>query len=351
MQYNDYTNPDFRKAFFAFVEASEHVVITAHMSPDDDSIASVLSVYTMLSMLYPEKHVRIVYTGIPSERHAIFPNFEKIEFVDDLSLHVDGADMLIILDVNRFVRVTSTPDALRALNIKRTVAIDHHGTEPEHFSLSMVVPTCTSNAELIYRSLNAESMLNKELAELFLLGILGDTGNFAYVPPEQMDVLVIAKKLIEMVGMPIDAFRSRYGGIPKRIVPLLQMLVHHMHYESIPGWPDVQVTHVDRNSMIDGNYTDEDMSAASHIYMGQYVPKIQGYGWGLVATPRADGSIRVSGRSIKGSVNVRELFERMNIGGGHDRASGALIKKEGASMDGKEGLDMVLSWMKEHKPL
>jgi nanoRNase/pAp phosphatase (c-di-AMP/oligoRNAs hydrolase) len=342
---------DFRKEFFALVEQSEHVVITAHMSPDDDSIASVLSVYTILTALYPAKQVRVVYASVRPERYSIFPNFDKIAFVDDISSHCNGADLLIVLDVNTFARITLDPDALRSLHIKNTVVIDHHKSVPDAFTLSLIEPTSTSNAELIYRALGAEEMLDKELAELFLLGILGDTGNFAYVPPEQSEVFVIAKQLIETIGMPIDMFRSRYGGIPKRMVPLLQVLVHNMHYEAVPGWPDVQLSYIDRSTMKHGSYTDEDMSAASHIYMGQYLPKIQGYGWGLVATPREDGSVRVSGRSLKGSVNVRELFERMNIGGGHDRASGAAIKSDGVFVDGKEGLDTILKWMRSNTPL
>lgn len=351
MQYSNYSDAGFRTEFFALVEKSEHVVITAHVSPDDDSIASVLSVYTILTLRYPEKKIRIVYEGVPSERHQVFAHFDKIEFVPNTGAAIVGTDLLIILDVNRLARVSMNPETILAHGIANTIVIDHHATPPDAFTLTMIVPEVTSNSELIYRSLDARQYLNKDLAEHFLLGILGDTGNFAYVPPAQSEVFIIAKELIEMVDMPIDLFRSRYGGIPLHIVPLLQTLVQNMYYVDVPGWPKVQVTYVDRAVMETGNFTDEDMSAASHIYMGQYVPKVQGCGWGLVATPREDGSARISGRSLKGSVNVRDLFERMQIGGGHDRASGAYIKKIDAPVDGKEALERVLTWMKDNQPM
>ncbi|HEY0980008.1 MAG TPA: DHH family phosphoesterase [Candidatus Paceibacterota bacterium] len=337
----------FRSAFFEHCERANTIAITAHYSPDDDSIASVLSVYTILTTKYPNKSVRVVYTGRAVERYNIFHNFDNIEFVDDVANHLEGTELLIVLDVNRLARISNRPENITALGIPAMIAIDHHSSAPDEFTLALIEPTLSSNAELVYRALGAEDMLTKELAELFLLGILGDTGNFAYVNPSQSGVFAIAKGLIEMVGMPIDAFRARYGGIPKHIVPLLQLLVQNMAYSSITGWPDAQYSFIDRATMLAGGYTDEDMSAASHIYMGQYLPRIQGQGWGLVATPREDGSARISGRSLKGSVNVRSLFERMGIGGGHDRASGAAMQ----GMDGKPAVLAILEWMKHNQPL
>lgn len=347
MHFSDYNEVAFRKEFFDLTEQSEHIVITAHYSPDDDSIASVLSVYTILATRYIDKDIRIVYTGTIPQRYSIFHNFEKIEWVEDIANHIAGTDMLIVLDVNRFARISKNPETLEALTIPQVVIIDHHGTPPGPSTLSMIVPEVSSNAELVYRSLGAEDVLTKELAGLFLLGILGDTGNFAYVPPSQAGVFSIAARLVEMVGMQIDAFRSRYGGIPKEILPLLQSLVSNTTYAHVDGWPDIQYTWIDRSVMIAGNFDDEDMSAASHIYMGQYLTRIKGQSWGIVATPRADGSARISGRSLPGSVNVRALFEGMTIGGGHDRASGGYL----AETDGKEGALAVLTWMQNNKPV
>ncbi len=332
----------FRESFFSLAQEAQHVVITAHFSPDDDSIASVLSVYTILSKKYPAKDIRIVYTGERSDRHSIFLNFEHIEWVDDVANHLEGTDLLVILDVNRLVRISKTPEVITSLKIPHMVAIDHHGTAPDPMTLTMVDPSFSSNAELIYRALDAESVLTKELAELFLLGILGDTGNFSHLSPQQTDVFLIAKVLIEKIGVSIDKFRSQYGGIPRRIIPLLQELVQHTDYVSIEGWPPMQYTYIQGR----GEYSDEDMSAASHIYMGQYLPRVEGYPWGVVVTPRSDGSIRISARSLPGGVNVRDLFEQMSIGGGHDRAAGAYMK----DVDPEKGLQTLMEWIKTHKP-
>jgi phosphoesterase RecJ-like protein len=339
----------FRRDFFALTEKAQHIVITSHYSPDDDSIGSVLAVYTILTTQYPAKDIRIIYTGAPSERHNVFAQFEKIEFVTDVGNELTGADLLIMLDANQYARFSKVPELLQ--QVPQTIAIDHHASAPDTFTLSLVVSHFSSNCELIYRALDTESMLTKTLAGYFLLGILGDTGNFAYVTPEQSDVFLVVKKLVNTVGVSIDSFRARYGGIPKHIIPLLQELVKNTTYQSMQGWPDFQYSFIERSVIQTGNYTDEDMSAASHIYMGQYLPRVLGYGWGFVLTPRSDGGVRMSGRSLATSVNVRDMHERLGIGSGHDRAAGGNFKKETVDREPKQCIVEVLSWMEHNTPL
>lgn len=341
---------DFREKFFALVASAQHIVITSHYSPDDDSIGSVLSVYTILEGKYPSKDIRIIYTGDKVDRYSVFAHFEKIEFVQDVATELSHADMLIVLDGGQYQRFSKTsPESLVAIGT--TVVIDHHASQPDQFTLSLIMPTFSSNCELVYRALDAEPLLTKPLAEHFLLGIVGDTGNFAYVSPSQSNVFAVAKKLIDTVGTSIDSFRSRYGGIPKRVIPLLQELVKNTAYTSISGWPDVQYTFIDRQVLNEGGYSDEDMSAASHIYIGQYLPRVQGYGWGFVLTPRTDGGVRMSARSLATSVNVRDLHERLGIGSGHDRAAGGNFKKETEERDPKQCVVDILSWMGHNAPL
>lgn len=340
----------FRENFYALVEDSKHIVITAHLSPDDDSIASVMAMHEILTTKYPDKDIKILYGGEVSERHSVFSNFSKITFVPDIADHIDTTDLLIALDVANYGRISKQPEILQ--KIPRRIVIDHHASIPEEFTLSLISTKFSSNAELIYTALiDNEDMLTPTLAESFLLGIVGDTGNFAYVMPGQTRVFALGGILVEKVGMSIDKFRSRYGGIPKKIVPLLQLLVQHMSYASVVGWPDVQYTYLDMSDLQEGSYSEEDISAAAHIYIGQYLTKVQGQQWGFVVTPRADGSGKLHCRSLPGSVNVRDVCERMASGGGHDRAAGGTIAASDTGYDGKEFVEKVLDWMKQNKPL
>ncbi|HSE56503.1 MAG TPA: DHH family phosphoesterase [Candidatus Paceibacterota bacterium] len=334
----------FRNDFFQLVSESTSVVITAHFSPDDDSIASVLMLYAILTEKFPEKSVRIIYTGEPVTRYAVFAGFEKIKFVDDVANHLEGVDVLVMLDGSQQHRFSKFPEKLVA--VPKTVAIDHHAGVPSTFTLSLVVPKSSSNAELIYHTFLTGDPISKSMAELILLGIIGDTGGLAHVPADQSSVFSIVKELIEIVGVSIGEFRSRYSTLPQRVFALLQEFVHNTTYIHVPRWPDAQYTFVKRSVAEMGSYSDEEMSAASHVYLSYYLPRITGYNWGFVISPRSDGECRMSSRSLPKSVNVRVLHERLGIGSGHDRAAGGAFKES----DPEECIKKVLEWMKQNEP-
>lgn len=350
MVHNIETVDTFREAFFTAIDQAQSIAITAHMSPDDDSIASVLSMYTILSTKFPQKKIQILYTGTSVDRYNFFSNFENIQFVDDIGNHLEGIDTLILLDASKYFRASNMPEVLE--QVPTRICIDHHASPPGDFTLALIEPNYSSNAELIYKMLEAEQYLDKNLSELFLLGILGDTGNLTFIDGNQTEVFSIVKKLVEVGNIRIDSFLSRYRTIPKHIMPLLQAFVKNTQYIEIPGWSSLQYTFVERAFMDENHFSDEDMSAASHIYMGQYLPRIENQPWGLVFSPRNDGGVRMSARSMSGSVNVRIFCEALGLGGGHDSASGANFKSEdGVPVEVPSCIEKVFDFMKNNKPV
>ena len=344
------TLDQFRKGFFDILDTTQNIVITAHYSPDDDSIGSVLSLYTILVAKYENKNIRIVYTGTPVDRYKIFKNFDKIEFVPDVADFLQDTETLICCDASQYQRFTMYPEKLK--EIKNTLTFDHHASVPDEFTHALVVPEYSSNSELIYKALDGYYTLDKDLAELFLLGILGDTGNLAYIDPKQSQVFDVVKHLIEVGEIKIDAFRARYGGIPKNIISLLQEYAKNTTFVDIPEWPSVQYSFVSREFFEKNFFSDEDVSAASHIYLGQYLPRVQGQSWGFVFSPRTDGGVRMSLRSLPGSVNVRLLSEALGLGSGHNRASGANFKSiDGTPIQVEDCIEKVLDYMKNNKPV
>lgn len=344
------TVAEFRESFFSLIEEALSIVITAHMSPDDDSIASVLGMYCVLTTRFPNKKIQIIYTGQRVERYSVFSQFDKIQFVDDIGNHLEGVDTLILLDLNNFNRSSLLPETLSAIPVR--ICIDHHGSAPDNFTLALIDPSYSSNAELIYTTIEAENYLDKSLAEIFLLGVLGDTGNLTFVGSHQTEVFSLVKKLVEVGDIRIDSFLSRYRTIPKRIMPLLQEFVKNTTYTEVSGWPSLQYSFVSKDFSNANSFSDEEMSAASHIYMGQYLTRIEQQPWGLVFSPRSDGGMRMSSRSIAGSVNVRIFSESLGVGGGHDRASGGNFKSvDGTPIQVDYCVEAVLNFMKNNKPV
>ncbi|HVY36094.1 MAG TPA: DHH family phosphoesterase [Candidatus Paceibacterota bacterium] len=336
---------DFRKQFFALVEQSARIVITSHTSPDDDSIGSVLSLYALLAKKYPQKQIRMMYSGATLNRWKVFSMFEKIEWVDDIANHIDHDDLVIILDASRNYLCTTFPEKLSL--VKMRIAIDHHRSTADTFSLLLQDVHCTSNCELLFHVFFEGETIDRAVAEYLLAGITGDTGVLRYVPPEQSHVFTIVKELVEIVGMRIDEFRSRFTSIPMKILPLLQELSKNITFAAVEGWPPLQYSYLDRSVVSQGNYSDDDISAASHLHISHYLPKVEGYTWGFVITPRTDNTCRISGRSLPESVNVRDMHERLGIGGGHDQASGGSFQEA----DPNACIERVLEWMKNNTPL
>lgn len=336
---------EFRHDFFSELSEKNNIIITAHIAPDDDSIASVVSMHTILTKRYPEKDIRILYTGERPERFSSFVGFEHIEFCDDVGLHLEGVEALIVLDVGSLSRVTKYPEKCKDVPV--TIAIDHHKSPPDEFTLACIDTTYTSNAQHIYELFLPElKEIDHALAELFLLGILGDTGGLSHISYKDSDVFLIVKRLVEIAKVNIDMFMARTKTIPKRIVPLLQEIVKNTTFLEVEGWPPLQYSYLSSAFVRDSGYSDDEASSIAHIYLSMYVRKIEGYNWGFVISPRKDGSCRMSSRSMPGSVIVSRFHEELGVGGGHERAAGAYI----AASDPEVWLQKVLEWMRHNAP-
>lgn len=339
-------DPEFKEQFIKFVDQSNKIIVTAHKSPDDDSVASILSVYNFISTKYPKKQLQMVYTGERVEKYKIFKNYDKVKFVRDLVDVVDGVDLLIMLDGSQYERFTEKPEELK-VEVKNTICIDHHSSPINDFSLSLVVPSISSNAELIYLSLYQNEEVDKDLAETLMLGILGDTNNFLYLKAHQSNTLITAKKLMEISKMEMQEFQSRYSTISKRAFAVIQELVSNTRYHKVKNWPAFQTSFLSKELKKKEKYTNGEISEASHAYSSQYLRLIDGYTWGFIITPKSNGTFDISLRSLPNSVDVREMMERMAIGGGHDRASGGTFRDQ---TDAESCFKKTMFWMSENLP-
>ena len=346
MQYDTITS-EFKEEFLKLAEEAKDIVITAHKGVDDDAIASSLSVYDFLITRFPNKNIQVMFTGEYLDHFKVFKYYDKVKFLPDLIDGFDSTDLLIVLDGSQFGRFTDKPEELKK-KVKKTICIDHHSSPIEKFDLSLVDSKSSSAVEIIYLTLFKNEEILPHLAEIFLLGILGDTGNFLYLKSHQTQTLTIAKKLIEIGNIEIQEFQSRYRTISKRVFTLIQKFISNTQYHQSEGWPNYQTSYISKKEKELEGYTDNEVSEASHIYISHYLRLITNYSWGFVITPKDNETFGISLRSLLGSVSVRDMMERLDMGGGHDRASGGTFKKE--STYGK-CFQLIHEWIHENKPL
>lgn len=340
---------EFFEEFWKLVEEAKSVVVTSHKSFDDDSIGSVLAIYWLIKQKHQDKKIHIIYTGTADQRHASFEGYKDIEFVDDVAWYLKDCDLLIMLDGNQYGRFTANYDLIKDFKGKR-ICIDHHGSQPDKFELLLSQSEAAATCQIIYEQFCAGTLLSKPIAESLLLGILGDTGTFAYLGPKNLVVLDIAKQLLTQLNIDIQGFKSRYDLISPRTFELEKQYVANTKLEEIEGWEGFSWTYVDRDFLEKESYTDNEASGGAHVYMTSYMRLIKGAPWGFIILPKKDGSCSVSFRSLPSSTNVRLIVEGMKIGGGHDRAAGSNIKNaSGEKVSPKYCYEKIVAWLKEHK--
>ncbi|HET7098717.1 MAG TPA: DHH family phosphoesterase [Patescibacteria group bacterium] len=307
------------------VLSSASIVISSHKSPDDDSISSVLSIHKYLTdyLNIAKDKIKIIYTGDRTSKWKYFPRYKEVHFVEDIFDNLNDEATLIIVDGSswdRFSRKSQT-DGFDGY----TICIDHHPHLKNKHNLHIVDPERTSVAEMIYKLFYANRRLDKEICELLMLGILGDTGNFRFLSPQNADVFTIAGRLTSEGGLNIDSFLNSYQKINEETYSCLINLMRNSEIRDVKGWPKFLTAFVSRKDMEAEGLDDNSIGEASQIFT-TYLRSLDGVDWGFVVTPRShDNTNTVSFRSSPGSVCVRKIAEDMKIGGGHDRAAGGKI--------------------------
>jgi len=327
------------------VKEANSIVITSHKSPDDDSVSSCLLVFHYLTktLKLNQKNVDLVFTGEKNSRWDYFKNYGKVKYVDDLKNYIKNADVIIMLDGSGWHRFSND---IAISNYKGfTICIDHHPNPEDKHDLHLVSTDYVSCAEIVYKLLLEEEKLDTNLAETVFLGIWGDTGGMKYIKPENTSAFVTIKKLIDEGDINIQLLESKYMKISMRVFQLVSELVKNTKIKKIKDWPNTQYSYLE-SDMIDLGYDETEISDAYHLYVDQFMRILKDVDWGFVVTPNANLTSRVSARSLPGSVNVRLIFEKMNIGGGHDRAAGGGMNQS----DVIKAIDEIFAWMKSNKP-
>ena len=161
------------------------IVTVSHTNPDGDAIGSSLAWAELL------RGMGHTVTSIVPNRHPYFLNWmphikEMVIFKFDTERALEAireADMIFCLDFNALSRLEILTDALSENNHARRVLIDHHLSPEEGFDLLFSFPEASSTCFLVYEIIEAMvgvEQITKEMAELLYVGMMTDTGNFAF---------------------------------------------------------------------------------------------------------------------------------------------------------------------------
>lgn len=155
------------------IKSYDTIIIHRHTRPDLDAYGSQMGLKEILVENFPNKKIYVVGDASP------YP-FDKQ--MDEISDEIYKDSLALILDTS----VKHMVSDLRYELAKELIVIDHHlndtDVNPTIFYRDSSVISC---AELIARiAVNNNLKINKKAANHLFSGLIGDSGRFMYIKPE-----------------------------------------------------------------------------------------------------------------------------------------------------------------------
>ncbi len=281
-------------------------IITTHTNADFDAVASMLGAW----YLYPDAKPVLPVTLNRNVRDFIILYENTLPFIHQTDLGRAVITRLTLVDTQQI------PSGLKNLapDVKLHI-IDHHYDAHQSPGAVLSLTETGANATLFAEQLReAGRRLSAVEATLLLLGIYEDTGALTYGSTTARDLQAAAWLLSEgkarldvvreYLNYPMsDAQKALYEQLDE------QLETHHIHGHSIVIGP-AKVDH----------YVEEISSLASRI-RDLYQPD------GLFILVQMPDHVQIVARSVTDAINVGRIAEYFG-GGGHPRASAALVKNQ-----------------------
>ncbi len=292
-------------------KSSDRFLVTSHVNPDGDGLASMFACARILRAL--GKEVWLVADGLLSPRYAYLPDFASVEpYREGMETELLPANVITV-DVPTVARLERVA---RLLPQDATILkIDHHPSDDHFGRFNYVDPEASSTAELVYRLCGTLHIpIDRELATLLYTGIAFDTGRFRF-SSTTASALRIAAECVRAGANPQHiAEQLFYEYRPT----MLSLLAHTL--QSLERFLNgrVAMLSLDYSLLVQTQYHDEDGDG-----FVDYAVSLQGVEVALFLREHEPGHIRVSLRA-KHDFDVRAVAEVFG-GGGHRKAAGARI--------------------------
>ncbi|WP_295958357.1 DHH family phosphoesterase [uncultured Alistipes sp.] len=165
---------------------NRRIVIVTHTNPDGDAVGSSLAWAEVLrgmghavTCVVPNKYPYFLDWMQGIDEIVIFKNDTE----GRAARAIAEADILFCLDFNAISRLEILSETIQANTTARRVLIDHHLSPDEDFYLSFSHPDASSTCYVVYAIVEAlfgTEAITCRMAEALYVGMMTDTGNFAF---------------------------------------------------------------------------------------------------------------------------------------------------------------------------
>jgi len=294
--------------------SAKRVALSTHMNADGDGCGSEAGLALMLTQRGVD--VRIVN---PTPWPEVFSFLLADGAVKDASARgavaLADVDALVVLDISDVKRLGSLADAVRALTVPKVV-IDHHvASNDPPASTILADTTACATGELIYDlACVLDFEITPAVGRALYTAILTDTGGFRFSNTSPR-CHAVASDLLAAGLDPEEIYRRVYASAPVGRLRLLAEVLQTLGVDDSKGltWLSMNAGALEHHRV-----RQEDLDG-----IVEHARSIAGTKMALFFRDLGHGKVKVSFRST-GSVDVN-AFARTFGGGGHARASGALI--------------------------
>ena len=307
----------------ATLRAARRVALTTHVNADGDgagceaALAAWLALHDIPSAItnptpFPDLYRHLV--GDPSR--IIDPGTVRT------SRALQDADVLVVVDTSERSRIGRVASGLSGRTV---LVIDHHLPSEEPIQgMTLQDETACATGELIHDFMVVAGLDRpwpQDIARAIYTAVLTDTGSFRFSNTTAR-AHAVAGDLIAQGVNPEQVYRAVYASVPLRRVRLLERALARLQVDA--ELPITWIT-LDREAMESTGTGSEDLDG-----IVEQARMVEGTEVAILFRETADGSTKVSLRS-SGLANVNAIARAFG-GGGHAKASGALIPESPAAV-------------------
>lgn len=292
---------------FKEIEKAESIVILTHESPDGDAIGSSLAMKLALENI--GKKPDVIIPEFP-EVFNFLPGTKDVKQESDIAQY----DLAISVDCATSKRIAGEE---YFENAKRTVVIDHHGSNNMFGDLNFVNPVSPACCEILAGIFdNYNINIDKQIGSCLLTGIITDTGGFKY-PATTAETFEFTADLLRKGVNVSDIYKRVLQTVTRAHFELSKRVFDRME---ILEDGKITFTYINKDD-------EEEVGAkpGDHEGLVEIGRNLEGVEVSIFIrqTDSPKEEYKVSMRST-GDINVSDVC-LMFGGGGHPRAAGAKI--------------------------
>jgi len=291
------------------LKQGRNVLVMGHAQPDGDAISSVAGLVTVLRR-YGLSAFGCIADELPWYYRSL-PGAELVATPNELRGR--AFDTTVVVDASDLDRIGDAVDLLQG--DAPDITLDHHRTNQGFGTLDYCDPDSAATAMIVLDIASALVALDRELAQILLLGIATDTGFFRY-PSADARVLEAAAELVRH-GASLPPIASAV--LENRSLNTLRLLARMIETISLAEEGQLAYGWVSSRMLQETGCTDQDTEG----FVGE-IRALHGVEVALLFVQAAEGEVYVSLRS-KSSVDVSEVAAALG-GGGHARAAGCAFR-------------------------